>query len=263
MNFRLILATTAFALTLPFNIAHAAPQMLGLLADNALPLNCVDGTCTVEVSAICLQEERAMPAWGTIYKPVKASQVSISGTALDGSQISLPIGDIAKIESERGSWAVTISIPEAPVIARGLTNPALVLDGRVALTAIPEAGDRSPQTATEIAAAISAFEKSSKKIIGGNAAGMAAANVLNEMINTLPHVALEEGKAAGGLWQKTFRTTETEAPGMAQAAKYFQQCSHELLLLKRSTIRRCLEIGHDGFVTTVNQRYWDSTKPGV
>lgn len=261
MNVRLILAAAAFALAAPFSSAQAAPQMLGLLADGALPMNCEDGTCTVEVSAICLQEERDMPAWGTIYQPVKPQQISIMAANDNGTKRA--IGAEVKIEAERGSWAVTISIPEATVRSYDMENPALLLDGRVALTAIPEAGDPNPQTAADIAAAIDAFEKSPQRIIGGKSRDLAAANVLNEMINTLPHIDLEEGKPAGGLWQQTFGSLKTDAPGMKQAANYFQQCSHELLLLKKSTIRRCLEIGHDRFLTNVNQSFWDSTKPGV
>lgn len=54
MNIRLILATAAFLAALPLTTAHAASQLLGLLADGTLPLNCEGGTCSTEVSAICL-----------------------------------------------------------------------------------------------------------------------------------------------------------------------------------------------------------------
>jgi len=83
------------------------------------------------------------------------------------------------------------------------------------------------------------------------------------MINTLPHVALDEDKPAEDLWRKTFGSDALDRPGMQKAAAYFQQCGHELLKVERKTVRRCLELGHDNFATTVNRRFWDASKPGV
>ena len=263
MKFRLILATAALCAALPVNIANAAPQMLGLLANSTLPIHCVDGTCTVEVSAICLQEERDIPAWGTAYRAVQPNNIALVGTRADGSVAELPIGDIAHIESARGSWAVKISIPEETVRALGVSKAALAIEGRVALAPVPVQGDPEPQTTVEIGAAVAAFARSSETVVGGVAVDMAAASVLNEMINALPHVTLDSSKPAGDLWRKTFGSNALDKPGMQQASVFYRLCGHRLLLVESGTVRRCPELGHDGFVTTVNQRYWDENKPGV
>jgi hypothetical protein len=261
MNFRLILATAALLAALPINTAYAAPQMLGLLADGTLPMHCADGACTVEVSAICLQEERDIPAWGTAYRAVQPNLIALVGTGPDGGEISRPVGDVARIESARGSWAVKISIPQATVRALGISKASLAIEGRVALAPVAAKDDPEPQTTEEIGAAVAAFGKSSETIVGGTAVDMAAAHVVNEMINTLPHVTLDPSKPAGDLWRKTFGMTMR--PGMQKAEAFYRLCGHKLLLVKPDTVRRCLELGHDGFVTNVNQRYWDSNQPGV
>jgi hypothetical protein len=263
MNIRLILATAAILVALPLSAARAAPQMLGLLAESNLPMKCADGICTVEVSAICLQEKRDMPAWKTAYRPVQPNQITVQGTKPDGGQIKQPVGDIVRIISERGSWAVTITLPDSALKALGITDAALSLEGRVALTPVAEPDDPSPQSAPEIQAAVTAFNKSPKAIVGGEAPNMAAATVINEMINTLPHVTLDTAEPAGDLWRKTFGTTAHSRPGMRQAAAHYKLCGHHLIMVERGILRRCLELGHDGFVTTVNKRYWDATKPGV
>ncbi len=263
MNIRLILATAAILAALPLNTVQAAPQMLGLLADADLPMKCADGVCIVEVSAICLQETRDMPGWKTAYRPVQPNQITLRGTRADGGRVKQPVGDIVHIISERGSWAVTITLPDSALQALGITEAALSLEGRVALTPVAEPGDPSPQSAPEIQATVMAFNNSPRTIIGDEAPNMAAATVINEMINTLPHVTLDTAEPAGDLWRKTFGTTAHSRPGMRQAAAYYKLCGHPLVMVERGILRRCLELGHDGFVTTVNKRYWDATKPGV
>ena len=63
-------AVVAALAMLPATGAVAAPQMLGLTVVEATPLNCADGVCSAEFSAICLQEHRAIPKPGTRYAAV-------------------------------------------------------------------------------------------------------------------------------------------------------------------------------------------------
>jgi len=263
MNIRLTLATTALLTVLPLLPAHAAPQILGLFADNTLPLHCEDGACTVEVSAICLQEERDLPAWGTAYRAIEPDRFALTGTRADGSVATMPIGGTIRFESARGSWAITIRIPESTVRTLSVTNATLAIDGRVALAPVPEFGDPLPQFADEIATAVAGFRKPYKSIIGETAPGMAAAHVMNEMINTLPHVTLNLEKRGGDLWRKTFGSDARDQTGMQRAATFYDICAQDLILVDPVTLRHCLQLGHDNFITEVNLRYWNATKPGV
>ena len=47
MIFRLLIAAAACVMALPVNFASAAPQLLGLLQDNEIPVHCVGDVCTV------------------------------------------------------------------------------------------------------------------------------------------------------------------------------------------------------------------------
>lgn len=263
MNFRLILATAAFLAALPATTANAAPQLLGLLADGALPLNCENGTCSVEVSAICLQEARDMPAWQTAYTPVQPDRIVLSGEAGDGELLSRPVGHLVSIEATRGSWAVTISLPESAIRDAGMVKAALSIEGRAVLQPAPEPGDLLPQTAADIAIATAAFGRPHETVIGDASPGMAAAHVMNDMINALPHIALDPDKPGGDLWRKTFGNDARDKPGMRRAAKFYDACADPVIYVESMILRRCLELGHDDIVTHVNKDYWDANKPGM
>ena len=84
---------------------------------------------------------------------------------------------------------------------------------------------------------MTAFVNSPDSVIGHDADNMAAAHILNEMIDILPHVALDEDKPAGDLWRKTFGSDALDRPGMQKAAVYFQQCGHALLKVERKAAR--------------------------
>jgi len=62
--------TLAFFVALPLTAialspAQAAPQILGLIASaDPVPMTCVDGTCTAELSSVCLQQHRPTPPTG-------------------------------------------------------------------------------------------------------------------------------------------------------------------------------------------------------
>lgn len=262
MTVRLVLALAAMVAALSSS-ANAAPQLLGLFADSRMPFNCENGTCSVEVTAICLQEARDMPAWQTAYTTVEPDRILLAGKGADGTAVSIPIGKRVAIESERGSWAVTIRLPEAAVREAGISNPTLAIDGRAVLAPRPVAGDPAPQTAQDIAIATTVFNQPHEAVIGDASYDVAAANVMNDMINTLPHVTLDPDKPGGDLWRKTFGSDRRDRPGMLRAATYYDGCADPMIFVDPVIMRRCLELGHDDIVTRVNRDYWDENKPGM
>lgn len=263
MPVRLTLALVAMIASLSATAASAAPQLLGLFAEARMPLICEDGTCTVEVTAICLQEARDIPAWQTVYKPVEPNRILLAGTGPEGEPVSMPVGKIVTIEAERGSWAVTIRLPEAAVRKADITGATLAIDGRAVLAPPPQAGDPAPQTAQDIEIATAAFNRSHETVIGDTAFDAAAAHVMNDMINTLPHVTLDPDKPGGDLWRKTFGSDRRDRPGMRRAATFYDVCADPMIYVDPVILRRCLQLGHDDIVTDVNRDYWDANKPGM
>jgi len=263
MAFRLILATAALFTVFSSTGANAASQLLGLLADGRLPMHCADGVCTVEVSAICLQEAREIPAWQTAYSAVQPDRIVLTGIDAGGDEVSRPIGAIVAIQAARGSWAVTISLPEETVRGMGVASPALAVEGRAVLAPVPEPGDPAPQTIADIAIATAAFGRPLETVIGDASPDMAAAHVMNDMINALPHIALDADRPGGDLWRKTFGSDARNRPGMRHAAEFYDACADPMIFVERGILRRCLELGHDDLVTRKNRAYWDASRPGM
>lgn len=263
MKVRTALAMAALAAMVPAKQTDAAPQLLGLLADRAVPLHCVDGVCTAELTAICLQEARDMPAWETPYRAVQSERIALVGKSADGDAIDLPIGHRLHIESDRGAWAVQISLPETALREHGLSEASLSIRDRVVLAPVAIVGDPSPQTAADIAIAAASFDRPLETVIGYASPDMAAAHIMNDMINALSHIALDTAKPGGDLWRKTFGSDARNRLGMRQAAAYYDACTDPLIYVERVTLRRCLQLGHDDIVTSVNRDFWDAAKPSM
>ena len=104
------------------NGVQAAPQILGMVATaTPVPLTCAHGRCSVEISAICLQQHRAVPEPNTAYLPTPETEITIIVTGRDGVQRSMAVGDKVEIRSLRGFTSVSISLPEK--LVRGLGRP--------------------------------------------------------------------------------------------------------------------------------------------
>ena len=109
-----------------FAPAHAAPQILGLVAAaQPIPLTCEGGVCRAEVSAVCLQQHRKSPEPGTAYLPAQGTEI-----ALTGAGKSVSVAGLVKMTSVRGFTSVSVSLAQATVRALGLRP------GQVHLTAI-------------------------------------------------------------------------------------------------------------------------------
>ena len=50
---------------------------------------------------------------------------------------------------------------------------------------------------------------------------------------------------------------------MRRAAKIYDACADPLIYVESVTLLRCLQLGHDDFVTHTNKDYWDADKPGM
>ena len=144
------LAGLLLAAAVPFG-AQAAPQMLGLARTVGLtPLHCAGGECTAELTAFCLQQERDMPRAGTVYAPVDGRRITLHFTAADGSVTTMPAGDLARITTARGQFAVRLAVPAARVREMGARRVAVSVGARVALVPEPVPGDSHPLTTNEI-----------------------------------------------------------------------------------------------------------------
>ena len=135
-----VFAAPLFAGALMTSPAQAEPQMLGVVQTaSAVPLRCVDGSCTAELSSICLQERRATPTSGYPYTAFNGDAITVTGTRADGSTISLAAADVLKFSASRGFQTVRVDVPGAVLRAHGLIAVAVKVEAP--LTLIPGKSD--------------------------------------------------------------------------------------------------------------------------
>ena len=111
----------------------------GIATATPLPLQCADGVCSVEVSGICLQENRPAPETGTAYKAVPGAAITLASR--HGKGQSVAVADQVEIVSLRSFSAVSVRMPE-PLVRDLVGDPADATFGQ------------SPETAQRIAYAL-------------------------------------------------------------------------------------------------------------
>lgn len=257
------LAGGLLAAIVPFG-AEAAPQMLGLTQTVGLtPLYCEGGECTAELTAFCLQRERDMPRAGTVYTPVDARRITLHITRADGSVVSLPAGKHARFTTARGQFAVRLSVPDALMRESGASRIAVSVGQRVTLVPAPAPGDPHPLTRTEIDRAAGAMRATAEVFADRDQPDAVAARAMNRVINLLPHGDDTDPRWRRGLWAKATAGVPKRgraADGLAMVAIWQGICRGYRLV--PGAYRRCLESGHDSFISRVNRDYWRVIGPG-
>ncbi len=173
MRMPFALSLVLAAITIGPGDAPAAPQALALLASNgAVPLTCAGVACRTELSAFCLQQERAMPLPGTKYSAVDRDRLTLVITAADGAERRLPAPFYVEITSARMYTAVTISISEHELANLGAVSAAIEVGDGATLVPDPVVGDPLPQTVSDIKAASGPIRAAGTRIVdhGGEAA---------------------------------------------------------------------------------------------
>jgi hypothetical protein len=67
--------------------AQAAPQALGLTASlRPTPMRCDAAGCRADLSAFCLQQQRADPHPGTVYQAAPGTRVTLLVTGMTGGR---------------------------------------------------------------------------------------------------------------------------------------------------------------------------------
>lgn len=257
------------AVTLAFAFASghvmAAPQILGLVAtaDTPTELKCVNGTCSAEFSAICLQQGRDAPKNDTPYEVVDNSALALVVTDKDGKTRQLPATGLV-INSARSYAAVIIRIPESTVRALGGARIALSVGQGAALTPIPKAGDPAPQTQKDIAAAIATFRSVGQATLADGTPLAQGYRGMMAMINALPRDdAPLSGMRESRLARQTLRGVRMSSEARAFTEERLEFCENLTSGAWYSGgLRPCLQQQHDAFITNKNHDYWKAAGAG-
>jgi hypothetical protein len=234
----------------------AAPQVLGVMAsDGPVPLVCNDGVCRAEVTAFCLQEERAVPPDDTAYEPVGGAAMTLVLQRADGSTVKLDAAQEVKLLSRRGFTAVAIAAPETLLAQHGAVSAAIEIGPDVTVAPVPVAGDPKPQSPEEIALASGPLRQlATARLEQGSAA--IAARLTERLINALPPQDQETAEVRRALWDRTLTTASADQEAVALARQAFDGCQSALANGYTRNMRHCLELQHGAFLIERNEAFW-------
>lgn len=244
--------------------ALAAPQILAVAATELpLPLTCEAGECRVELTTICLQEERASPNPGAGYYVHGERFFEITGVTETGQEISLAHLPVT-ITAARGHNAVRVAFRAQELKKYGPLEVSLKVPENLSLVPLPIRNDRRPQTDADIELATGPNRALARLYVEEAGDPRAEAELLSQAINRLP----ERGRASD-----TERAAVRDAyPGIAAraampasakagAAAHFEACYRETTAGSLS-LRACLSSWHDRLIGKLNTNYWHALRAG-
>jgi hypothetical protein len=256
-------AAAALAILLPWSVADAAPQVLGLVASNGspTPLICNGADCSAHLSAFCLQEARDAPSSGTDYAPAAGGTVTLVATMADGRTLRLPGQDYLDFRSLIGFTSVRVSLPQGTLDALDAVAAAVEVGPAVSLLPATLAHDPDPQTAQEIALATGPIRQAASRIFEAPGTASDAARITSLFINALAPGKMEPQAMRDGLWQaKAAHPTIAGATtdGIAMAQRIYDACRGAVDSRSANSLRSCLELRHAELMGRTNHKFWDS-----
>ena len=252
--------------------AQSAPQALALVAtEGTVGLTCEGRECSAEMTSFCLDAGRFAPPQGTAYRLAGRGLIRLIATTKDGRALALDARSHLRFESARRHLAVRVSVDRAALAALGVTQAEIEIAENVALLPVPRPGDPDPITETEAALLTGPLRHVGSLVVDGNAERMQAARVTSRMINLLPArggagSAMSEVGAGEALWRRATAASRVDSLSPAarkRARGAFELCRFVGTVGGPSSLRRCLQEQHDGFVDFLNSKFWEAVKTGT
>lgn len=262
--------------------AQSAPQALALVAtEGTVGLTCEGRECSAEMTSFCLDAGRFAPPQGTAYRLAGRGLIRLIATTKDGRALALDARSHLRFESARRHLAVRVSVDRAALAALGVTQAEIEIAENVALLPVPRPGDPDPITETEAALLTGPLRHVGSLVVDGNAERMQAARVTSRMINLLParggagsamsdvgagDVGAGDVAAGEALWRRATAASRVDSLSPAartRARGAFELCRFVGTVGGPSSLRRCLQEQHDGFVDFLNSKFWEAVKTGT
>ncbi|PHQ72257.1 MAG: hypothetical protein COB93_01025 [Sneathiella sp.] len=262
-----IIRTIAFSIALSplFAVSTAsAPQIMAIAStDLAVPITCEGGLCSVELSAICLQEHRASPTVGTAYYVHGDNRFELIGTTNGGQKITLSHLDI-KIESVRGHNAIKVGFREVALKKYGPMSLQISVPKNISVVPLPIANDVNPQTDADIEIATGPYRQLARTMIDEDTQKRNAAELLNQTINRLPwrgRATDDERASVKAAYDGITANSGFSSPAKDNANAVIEEC-YNRTRAGRLTFRQCLGSWHDRLIGKLNTKYWKQLKAG-
>lgn len=253
----------ALGLDLAAGSAEAAPQALGLVASlRPSPMLCTDKGCRADLSAFCLQQQRADPKPGTAYHMAPGTRVTLVVTGHDGRRTRLDGARYLSFTDDRGFVSITARL--APAALAGLDVAAVAIDIGPDASLLPAAtaGDPNPQGEDETALATGANRHKAADFFDQPGRDADAIRLTNAMLNALPDGSRSRGDTDGHLVGQAlgqYSGLPIDHDGAALAEDIHRACVEKTDVTHQvDSMRSCLEGSHDILSTHVNIDFWNS-----
>ena len=243
--------------------AQAAPQVLGLQASlHPTPMMCTDKGCRADLSAFCLQQQRADPKPGTVYHLAPGTQVTLLVTGHDGRQTRLDGARYLSFTDDRGFVSITARV--APGALAGMDVAAVAIDIGQDASLLPAAaaGDTNPQASDELALATGANRHKASVFFDKAGRDADAIRLTNAMLNALPEGSRNRSDTDGHLVRQVldqYSGLPIDHDGALLAEDIHRACVEKTDVTHQvNSMRSCLEGSHDILTTHVNIDFWNS-----
>lgn len=252
-------AAMIVVIVLTIGPVRAAPQMLAV-AEFRSPqlLVCENGSCAVELSAMCLQKNRRFPGSQSTYRPHNPDSIQLVFTDRQDAEQRLVADRYATIHSKRTFTAVTVRIPEETLDRLGASDAAILVAADTTLIPDPVPHDPFPLTAAEIAGIAGPMRLLAAGWLSGDGRETTTARLINKMLN-----GFAGGRPGDTLWHTATGLDDRPAhPGARQAKAILDTCVARQAGNSSGTVRRCLETHHDSIMYHMNKEYWNAAGTG-
>lgn len=244
--------------------ASAAPQIMGVVASvEPTPLVCENGTCSAQLSAFCLQQNRAVPPTNSVYDIHAGRGLSLVLTKADGSRETVPAQGHVALTTPRGISAVTVSVPESSLARLGAVAAEVWVEQNVSLVPVAKDNDPDPLTESEIAYVTGPLRQVAERLFESDGERPLAARIVNKLVNATPRHGRQPGEWQRDHWRQVMGgdPADGETAGVQRAVDVFRACTGALNGWYFS-LRRCLEAKHDDLMRETNAVYWRSVGAG-
>jgi hypothetical protein len=244
--------------------ANAAPQILGLVASNGVPvpMRCEGADCTVLLSSFCLQEARPAPDDGQAYRSGPGGGLSLVVKRAGGGGFRIPANDLVSLSlySEMSTVEASLSLTklkESGVVLGAGDRVSLDVAGNTVILPVPVAGDPDPQTPEDVALAIGPLRRIAAATFDTGAGSADSTRLLGLMINAMPG-GDPEPIALDGLLRDVLASAgpnRFDATTLAEVAEVMQNCQN---FPSRLGQLYCLQSRQSGMLADMNVEYWDA-----
>ena len=261
MRIRLPSLITALAL-LPMATAGAEPQILGLLAtDSATPLRCTEAECHAELTAFCMEPDRASPGYLTAYVPIPGrNDIRVLASTASGETVPLPAAALG-FRTMRGFAAVRVSLPRGALDGIDAVGVSVEVGAKVTLRPVPLPTYRRPHEPEEVARTATSLREIGDRVVDRGGVAREITVLTNRLINALPERGKVDASTRLTLWDRTFSPGDLDrfsGSAVGHTRRAYGRCLATVEAHEQDTLRGCIWRAHDHQVWKLNHRYWNS-----